>query len=86
MLVRNSAEAATFDPGPDADQVLEIIAWCGSAAGVAGIIIVGIQMALQLRRGEPGTNHMRELFIVLGACVLVATAGPIVAFLGSLTI
>ncbi|MDX3850994.1 hypothetical protein [Streptomyces sp. AK02-01A] len=80
--------AGTFDPGADANTLLEILGWCASAAGVAGLIIVGTQMALQLRRGEmgEGAGHMRSLFIVLGACVIAGTAGPIVSFLGPLTI
>ncbi|MGW4088095.1 hypothetical protein ACWEGS_34320 [Streptomyces sp. NPDC004822] len=82
------ALAGTFDPGADADALLEILGWCASAAGVAGVITVGTQMALQLRRGEPGEGafHFRSLSIVLGACVLAATAGPVVSFLGPLTL
>ncbi|MGW3460606.1 hypothetical protein ACWDE9_13855 [Streptomyces olivaceoviridis] len=80
--------AGTFDPGADATMLLEILGWCASAAGVAGIIIIGSQMALQMRRGEPGEGaaHLRALFTVLGACVIAATAGPLVSFLGPLSI
>ncbi|MFH8470977.1 hypothetical protein [Streptomyces sp. NPDC017991] len=80
--------AATFDPGPDADFILGLLAWCGTAAGVGGVIVVGTMMALQLRQGLPGekAEHVRGLFFVLMSCVLVSTAGPIVAFLGPLGI
>lgn len=80
--------AGTFNPGADAERVLGILAWCGSAAGVAGVIITGIQMALQLRHGELGEDSrpLRSLFIVLGACIIIATAGPIVNFLGPFVI
>lgn len=80
--------AGTFNPGADADKILGILAWCGSAAGVAGVIITGIHMALQLRHGEmgEGSRPLRSLFIVMGACVIIATAGPIISFLGPLVI
>ncbi|MGI5401194.1 hypothetical protein ACQEVG_17385 [Streptomyces sp. CA-135486] len=78
--------AATFAPGAEADQLLGILAWCASAAGVGGVITVGMLMALQLRRGDPGEGgeHFRGFFFVLLACVLATTAGPIVNFLGPL--
>ncbi|MFF2519459.1 hypothetical protein [Streptomyces sp. NPDC058086] len=80
--------AGTFNPGADADRLLGILAWCASAAGVGGVIVTGSLMALQLHRGEPGegASHMRKLITVLSACVLAATAGPIIRFLGPLTI
>ncbi|MFI2350836.1 hypothetical protein ACH492_28170 [Streptomyces sp. NPDC019443] len=80
--------AATFTPGPEADELLGILAWCSSAAGVAGVITVGMMMALQLRRGDPGEGgeHFRGLFFVMLACVLASTAGPIVNFLGPLSL
>ncbi|MGI5455849.1 hypothetical protein ACQEWB_22240 [Streptomyces sp. CA-249302] len=79
---------AAFDPGADGDQILAILAWAASACGVAGLIVVGIQMALQLRRGDPGEGgeHFRGVFFVLLGCVLAASAGPLVAALGSLSI
>lgn len=91
MTTRNTHAhllAGTFDPGAEANLLLEILGWCASAAGVAGLIIIGTQMALQLRRGEMGEGaaHMRSLSIVLGACVIAATAGPIVSFLGPLSL
>ncbi|MDQ0578201.1 hypothetical protein AB0E04_39390 [Streptomyces sp. NPDC048251] len=78
--------AAAFDPGADADFLLGLLAWCASAAGVAGVIFTGTVMALQLRRGEPGegASHMRGLFYVFAGSVLAATAGPIIQFLGPL--
>ncbi|MEU3855225.1 hypothetical protein [Streptomyces sp. NPDC029554] len=80
--------AATFNPGADADFLLGVLAWSASAAGVAGVLITGMLMALQLRRGEmgEGASYARGLFFVLAGCVLAATAGPIVQFLGRLTL
>ncbi|MER7693718.1 hypothetical protein [Streptomyces sp. NPDC097610] len=70
-------------PGALADAVnvvLGIAAWAGTAAGVAGVIITGIMMAASMKRGE-GSEHFSRLGMVLGGCVLVSTAGPVVAFL-----
>ena len=80
--------AEPFDPGADADFLLNLLAWCASAAGVAGVVIVGIQLALQLRRGEPGegSSYFRGLVIVVFACLMATTAGPVVSFLGPLTL
>ncbi|MBP5869200.1 hypothetical protein F3K40_20715 [Streptomyces sp. LBUM 1478] len=61
------------------DTVLGIVAWAGTAAGVAGVLITGAMMAISMRRGE-GSEHVGRLGMVLGGCVLVATAGPLVNF------
>ncbi|MEU8777783.1 hypothetical protein [Streptomyces sp. NPDC048606] len=61
------------------NDVLGIAAWAGTAAGVAGVLITGAMMAISMRRGE-GSEHMGRLGMVLGGCVLVATAGPLVSF------
>lgn len=73
----------SFDPSQHQGMwLLELLAWCVSAAAVAGVLIVGIQLALQLRRGEPGegATYFRGLAFVMGACVIGVSAGPIVAF------
>lgn len=80
--------SAVPDPGRSApkeltdavDVVLGIAGWAGTAAGVAGVIITGCMMAISMKRGE-GSEHLSRLGMVLGGCVLVATAGPIIAFL-----
>ncbi|MFJ4534676.1 hypothetical protein ACIP39_01650 [Streptomyces tibetensis] len=79
---------AAYTPTPDAGAILGVLAWCASAAGVAGLLIVGMQMAIQLRRGEPGEGgtYFRGFFFVTLACLLATTAGPIVAFLGDLSL
>lgn len=81
------ADGAVPNPNRDApdqltdkvDTVLGIVAWAGTAAGVAGVLITGAMMAISMRRGE-GSEHMGRLGMVLGGCVLVATAGPLVNF------
>ncbi|MEV0036455.1 hypothetical protein [Streptomyces sp. NPDC050804] len=59
--------------------VLGIAAWAGTAAGVAGVLVTGAMMAISLKRGE-SSEHMSRLGMVLGGCVLVATAGPLITF------
>ncbi|WP_328760365.1 hypothetical protein [Streptomyces sp. NBC_00271] len=79
--------AAVPNPGRDApdaltqkvNTVLGIAAWGGTAAGVAGVLITGAMMALSMKRGE-ASEHMSRLGMVLGGCVLVATAGPLISF------
>ncbi|MEU5042389.1 hypothetical protein [Streptomyces griseorubiginosus] len=77
-----------YDPGDDGHLILNTLCWCASACGVAGLIIVGMQMALQLRRGDPGEGgeHFRGVFFVVLGCVIATTAGPLVTFLGDLTL
>ncbi|MFJ2257213.1 hypothetical protein ACIOKD_02525 [Streptomyces sp. NPDC087844] len=61
------------------DLVLGIAAWAGTAAGVAGVLVTGAMMAISVKRGE-SSEHMSRLGMVLGGCVLIATAGPLVQF------
>ncbi|MFD5820638.1 hypothetical protein [Streptomyces sp. NPDC127038] len=61
------------------DYVLGILAWLVTAAGVAGLMIVGSRMALAVKSGE-FEEHVNQFLMVLGACVIGATAGPIVGF------
>jgi hypothetical protein len=83
------APIPTFNPlsgGSEAMDLLNLIAWCVSAAGVGGLLIVGIQMAIQMNRGTPGeeADHFRGLVMVALACVVGATAGPVVQIFGDL--
>lgn len=61
------------------DTVLGLVAWAGTAAGVLGVLVTGTMMAVSLKRGE-SSEHMSRLGMVIGGCVLVATAGPLVSF------
>ncbi|MEU5702974.1 hypothetical protein [Streptomyces aurantiacus] len=72
----------SFNPDPEVGTLLGFLTWIVSAASVAGLMIVGIQMALQLRRGEmgEGATYFRGAFISVGACVLGISAGPLVNF------
>ncbi|GHJ17298.1 hypothetical protein [Micromonospora sp. AKA38] len=61
------------------EQALGLVAWAGTAAGVLGVLITGAVMAISHKRGE-SSEHMSRLGMVLGGCILVATAGPIVSW------
>ncbi|MEV8031605.1 hypothetical protein [Streptomyces sp. NPDC086182] len=61
------------------NTVLGIVAWAGTAAGVLGVLVTGAMMAVSVKRGE-SSEHTSRLGMVLGGCVLVSTAGPLVAF------
>lgn len=69
-------------PQPLIDLVqvaLNLIAWAGTAAGVVGVLVTGTTMAISHKRGE-SSEHMSRLGMVLGGCILVAVAGPLVQF------
>jgi hypothetical protein len=61
---------------------LGLIAWAGTAAGVCGVLVTGTMMAVSHKRGE-SSEHMSRLGMVLGGCILVAVAGPVVSWLFS---
>ncbi|GLY24668.1 hypothetical protein [Micromonospora sp. NBRC 101691] len=87
--VPSFAPPPVYDPAGGnayANGLLDLLAWCVTAAGVAGLIIVGIMMTIQFNRGVPGdeSDHFRGLTIVLLACVLGAAAGPLVTYFGDL--
>ncbi|WP_235460296.1 hypothetical protein [Streptomyces olivochromogenes] len=82
------AAGGAYNPPAGAGTILGILAWCATAAGVAGLLVVGISMAVQLNRGEPGEGgtHFRGIFFVTLGCLVASTAGPLVAFLGDLSL
>lgn len=61
------------------DKVLGAVSWAGTAAGVLGVLITGAMMAVSLKRGE-SSEHMSRLGMVLGGCVLISSAGPLMTF------
>ncbi len=77
--VPNPVRKAPGDLTEKVNTVLGIAAWAGTAAGVAGVLITGAMMSISLKRGE-SSEHMSRLGMVLGGCVLVATAGPLISF------
>ncbi|NLU77210.1 hypothetical protein HCA58_02140 [Micromonospora sp. HNM0581] len=61
-------------------QVLGLVSWTGTAAGVVGILLTGSVMTISHKRGE-SSEHVSRLGMVLGGCILVAMAGPIVTWI-----
>lgn len=53
------------------------VAWIVTLACICGIFAVAGKMAFSHRRGE-GSEAVGQLGWVMGACVLIAAAGPIV--------
>jgi hypothetical protein len=80
--------ADAYNPPEGAHTIINLLAWCATAGGVFGLMAVGINMAVQLNRGEPGEGgtHFRGVFFITIACLIAATAGPLVAFLGDLSL
>ncbi|MFE0588399.1 hypothetical protein [Micromonospora echinospora] len=78
---------AEITPQPEAPQplkdlvgtLLNLVAWTGTAAGVAGVLITGVMMAISVKRGE-SSEHLSRLGLVLCGCILVAAAGPVAGF------
>jgi hypothetical protein len=60
--------------------LMDIVAWVATSACVVGIAIVAAMMAISHHRGT-GSEHYASLGRVMAACILIATAGPIVQFL-----
>lgn len=60
--------------------LMDIIAWTATSACVVGIAIIAAMMAISHHRGT-GSEHFASLGRVMAACILIATAGPIVQFL-----
>jgi hypothetical protein len=79
-----AADLAPYQPTGEADSLLNYLAWGASAAGVFGLIVVGMQLAIQLRRGEmgEGATYFRGFFFIVLASVISTTAGPIVEWFG----
>lgn len=80
--------ADTYNPSGDLATLIGLLAYGVSAASVFGLIAIGINMAVQLNRGEPGegSSHFRAMFFVMLACLIGTTAGPLVSALGDLSL
>ncbi|GIJ24999.1 hypothetical protein Vqi01_01610 [Micromonospora qiuiae] len=61
------------------EQALGLVSWGGTAMGVLGVLITGAVMAISHKRGE-SSEHMSRLGMVLGGCILVSLAGPLVTW------
>lgn len=54
--------------------------WGGLAVAVAGVMIIGGKMAINIRRGEAAGELGQLLFVALG-CILIGAAASLVGFL-----
>ncbi|SER74752.1 hypothetical protein SAMN04487983_102183 [Streptomyces sp. yr375] len=62
------------------DDVLALLSWLVTAAGVGGLLWLGASMALSVRSGQSVGDFMESFLMVMVACSLAVTAGPLVAF------
>lgn len=65
------------DAAEDATKILGWVFWVVTILGVLGVLAVAASMAISFRRGE-ASEHGSKLGIVLAACILASSAGPIV--------
>ncbi len=80
--------AAVPDPGggtapPGSEGLVTILgwaAWIALAIGVLGVIIAGITMMIQVRRGEGGEGLARLGWTLAGCIVVVGASGLVQAF------
>ena len=81
ILADIKAPAAVQPPGTAGLlTVLGWVAWLVTLGCIAGVFFVAGKMAFAHRRGE-GSEAVGQLGWVMGACVLIAAAGPIVNLL-----
>ncbi|MBO8195958.1 hypothetical protein ITI46_30570 [Streptomyces oryzae] len=66
--------------GEKIEKLLGAAFWAGTVAGVLGIIITGIMMAVSLKRGE-SSEHVSRLGMVLCGCCLIAASGTFAGWL-----
>jgi hypothetical protein len=60
--------------------ILSWAAWIALAIGVLGVIIAGITMMIQVRRGEGGEGLARLGWTLAGCIVVVGASGLVQAF------
>ena len=78
LLAGIKTPPAVQPPGTEAVMtVLGWVSWLVTFLCIIGIFLVAGKMASSHRRGE-GSEAVGQLGWVMGACVLVAAAGPIV--------
>lgn len=67
----------------EAGGLLTVLNWAsgiGLVLGVLGVIIVGIGMVVQLRRGEGGESLAKLGWVLLGCIIITGAAGIVRAF------
>ena len=75
------------DPTPvvpaEAGGLLTVLNWAsgiGLVLGVLGVIIVGIGMVIQLRRGEGGESIAKLGWVRMGCIIITGSSGIVRAF------
>ncbi|WP_144663310.1 hypothetical protein [Paenarthrobacter nicotinovorans] len=75
------------DPTPvvpaEAGGLLTVLNWAsgiGLVLGVLGVIIVGIGMVIQLRRGEGGESIAKLGWVLMGCIIITGSSGIVRAF------
>ena len=75
------------DPTPvvpaEAGGLLTVLNWAsgiGLVLGVLGVIIVGIGMVIQLRRGEGGESIAKLGWVLMGCIIITGASGIVRAF------
>ncbi|UOD83500.1 hypothetical protein [Paenarthrobacter ureafaciens] len=87
----NVITAITTSPIPDptpvvpaeAGGLLTVLNWAsgiGLVLGVLGVIIVGIGMVIQLRRGEGGESIAKLGWVLMGCIIITGSSGIVRAF------
>lgn len=60
--------------------ILKWAAWIALALGVLGVIIAGITMMIQTRRGEGGEGLARLGWVLAGCVIVAGASGLVTAF------
>lgn len=82
QLLRAISVDPTQPPGTGGIQtIIGWVAWVATALGVVGIIVVGITMLFQNRRGEGGEAAGKLGWVLAGLVVITAAS----AIVGALT-
>ena len=75
------------DPTPvvpaEAGGLLTVLNWAsgiGLVLGVLGVIVVGIGMVIQLRRGEGGESIAKLGWVLMGCIIITGSSGIVRAF------
>ena len=67
----------------EAGGLLTVLNWAsgiGLVLGVLGVIIVGIGMVIQLRRGEGGESIAKLGWVLMGCIIITGSSGIVRAF------
>lgn len=78
--IPNPGQGAAPPGSAQIQTILGWVAWCVTAACVAGILIVAMRMVISLRRNE-FSEHAMQLGAVMAGCIIAGSASGIVGAL-----